>query len=58
MATNEIHVGSVVAGPLLSESADVLVIVWMGDSIESIGTGVQAHPGARFVADPIESGSA
>ena len=55
MTIDEIHVGSVVTGPLPPEPVGVLAIVRMGDSIKLIGMGVQVRPGKRSVAYSTES---
>jgi superfamily II DNA or RNA helicase len=49
MTNDEVHVGSVVSGPLLPEPVEVLAIVPMGDSIKLIGKGCKTG----LVRDPV-----
>ena len=49
MTIDEIHVGSVVNGPLLPEPVEVLAIVALGDSIKLIGKGCKTG----LVRDPV-----
>src|SRR3954469_15067246 len=49
MAVDDIHVGSIVPGPLLPEPVEVLAIVPMGDAIKLIGKGCKTG----LVRDPI-----
>lgn len=51
MTIDEIHVGSVVIGPLLPEPVEVLAIVRMGHSIKLIGKGCKSG----LVRDPVLS---
>ena len=39
MTVDEIHVGSVITGPLLPEPVEVLAVVSLGDSVKLIGKG-------------------
>ena len=39
MTIDEIHVGSVITGPLLPEPVEVLAVVPLGDSVKLIGKG-------------------
>ena len=41
MANDEVHVGSVVSGPLLPEPVEVLAVVPLGDSVKLIGRGLK-----------------
>ncbi len=49
MVNDEVHVGSVVSGPLLPEPVEVLAIVPMGDAIKLIGKGCKTG----LVRDPV-----
>jgi hypothetical protein len=49
MTIDEIHVGSVVSGPLLPEPVEVLAIVPLGDSIKLVGKGCKTG----LVRDPV-----
>ncbi|HZW29530.1 MAG TPA: helicase-related protein, partial [Isosphaeraceae bacterium] len=49
MTLDEIHVGSIVTGPLLPEPVEVLAIVPLGDSIKLIGKGRKTG----LVRDPV-----
>src|SRR3954464_5959273 len=49
MTYDEVHVGSVVTGPLLPEPVEVLAIVPLGDSIKLIGKGRKTG----LVRDPV-----
>src|SRR3982750_2733629 len=49
MTKDEIHVGSVVSGPLLPEPVEVLAIVPLGDAIKLVGKGRKTG----LVRDPI-----
>ena len=49
MTIDEIHVGSVVTGPLLPEPVEVLAVVPLGDSIKLIGKGCKTG----LVRDPV-----
>lgn len=49
MANEEIHVGSVVSGPLLPEPVEVLALVPMGDAVKLIGRGRRTG----LVRDPV-----
>ena len=42
MTIDEIHVGSVISGPLLPEPVEVLAVVALGDSIKLIGKGCKS----------------
>ncbi len=49
MTIDEIHVGSVISGPLLPEPVEVLAVVTLGDSIKLIGKGCKTG----LVRDPV-----
>ena len=49
MTHDEVHVGSVVSGPLLPEPVEVLAVVPMGDAIKLIGKGCKTG----LVRDPV-----
>ena len=49
MTIDEIHVGSVISGPLLPEPVEVLAVVALGDSIKLIGKGCKTG----LVRDPV-----
>ena len=49
MTIDEIHVGSVISGPLLPEPVEVLAVVPLGDSIKLIGKGCKTG----LVRDPV-----
>ena len=49
MTIDEIHVGSVITGPLLPEPVEVLAVVPLGDSIKLIGKGCKTG----LVRDPV-----
>ena len=49
MTIDEIHVGSVISGPLLPEPVEVLAVVALGDSIKLIGKGCRTG----LVRDPV-----
>ena len=49
MTIDEIHVGSVISGPLLPEPVKVLAVVTLGDSIKLIGKGCKTG----LVRDPV-----
>ena len=49
MLLDEIHVGSVVTGPLLPEPVEVLAIVPLGDAIKLVGKGCKTG----LVRDPV-----
>ena len=49
MTIDEIHVGSVISGPLLPEPVEVLAVVALGDSIKLIGKGCKSG----LVRDPV-----
>src|SRR5689334_9357616 len=51
MTIDEIHVGSVVTGPLLPEPVEVLAVVPLGDSVKLIGKGCKTG----LVRDPVLS---
>jgi len=49
MTIDEIHVGSVISGPLLPEPVEVLAVVALGDSVKLIGKGCKTG----LVRDPV-----
>src|SRR5262249_44955010 len=49
MTVAEIHVGSVITGPLLPEPVEVLAVVSLGDSVKLIGKGCKTG----LVREPI-----
>ena len=49
MTIDEIHVGSVISGPLLPEPVEVLALVALGDSVKLIGKGCKTG----LVRDPV-----
>ena len=49
MTNDDVHVGSVVSGPLLPEPVEVLAAVPMGDAIKLIGKGCKTG----LVRDPV-----
>jgi hypothetical protein len=49
MTSDEIHVGSIVTGPLLPEPVEVLSLVPLGDSVKLIGRGCKSG----LVRDPV-----
>jgi hypothetical protein len=49
MTIDEIHVGSVISGPLLPEPVEVLAVITLGDSIKLIGKGCKTG----LVRDPV-----
>jgi hypothetical protein len=51
MTIDEIHVGSVVTGPLLPEPVEVLAVVPLGSSVKLIGKGCKTG----LVRDPVLS---
>jgi hypothetical protein len=49
MTVDEIHVGSIISGPLLPEPVEVLALIPLGDSVKLIGKGCKTG----LVRDPI-----
>ena len=49
MTVDEIHVGSVITGPLLPEPVEVLAVIPLGDSVKLIGKGCKTG----LVRDPV-----
>jgi hypothetical protein len=49
MTVDEIHVGSVITGPLLPEPVEVLAVIPLGDSVKLIGKGCKSG----LVRDPV-----
>jgi hypothetical protein len=49
MTSDEIHVGSIVTGPLLPEPVEVLAVVPLGESIKLIGKGCKTG----LIRDPV-----
>jgi hypothetical protein len=43
MATEEVHVGSIITGPLLPKPVEVLAVVVLGDSVKLIDKGCKSR---------------